>query len=99
MTSVTGLALLRKRLGYTLEEIAAKMPVSAGTISRIENGETSYYRNRYERLLAELRLERLREEVRAFPADTWKFIGEIFSERVNDGHNDQEGPPAQLAAV
>ncbi|MGH3898442.1 MAG: helix-turn-helix domain-containing protein [Pseudonocardiaceae bacterium] len=89
------LAMSRKRLGYTLGDLAVKLGVSAPTLSRIENGEFSYYCSDYENLLAMLRQERLREEVREFPELANSYIGEMLREQ----RADEDRPGPQLAAV
>lgn len=81
MSSGDNLAMSRKRLGYTLEDVADKLYVSRATVCRIENGQYSYYRNDYVNLLATLRRERLREEVREFPEVANIYIGEILREQ------------------
>jgi transcriptional regulator with XRE-family HTH domain len=57
MTSQS-LKVRRKKLGYIQQVIANMLGVSQGTISRIENGRTILYRNRYAKLLDKLELER-----------------------------------------
>ncbi|WP_084144756.1 helix-turn-helix domain-containing protein [Amycolatopsis jejuensis] len=99
MTTGRMLKLRRNRLGYTLEDIAAKLSVSSVTISRIEKGEPSSFLNLYKRLLEHLRLERLREEIRALPLDAWKFVGEIYNERDHNTCDGEDDAPAQLATV
>ena len=95
MSSGTKLKMLRKRLGYTLEAVAVRSSVSAATLSRIENGEFSYCHGDYEKLLATLRQERLREEVREFPELANSYIGEMLREQ----RADEDRPGSQLAAV
>ncbi|WIX85610.1 helix-turn-helix transcriptional regulator [Amycolatopsis sp. DG1A-15b] len=80
MLSSNDLARLRRRLGLTQEDVATRIDVSTGTISRIENGEFSFSNKEYERLLNKLREERLREETRELPYVAFSTLKELFEE-------------------
>lgn len=68
----------RKKLGYTGEFIADGIGVSRSHVILIENGMAfdCYYHDCYEKILAELERERLRELVNQYPEETLKVVAE-----------------------
>ncbi len=85
----------RKKLGYTLNEMGAKIGLSGATIRNMEFGNYSYYEESYDELLTEEEVKRLHELIQIYPAEATRHIGELLS-----GRSDEEDPPVSgLRAV
>lgn len=87
------LKALRRSLGYTLEDVAHKLYLSAPTISNIESGKFSNYLNDYVSLLDRLEYQRLREQIRKNPGSAAHILAEWLDEAA-DGRKPDRGPAA-----